>query len=1210
MVEPYEKLATALSVAVRIEPELIRAVRLAVFPKFDVSAEADLWFSPLVRSRGPHGIVFDEDAVVGLRAKLTSWLRSTPDSDPVHRVGEVLSSVHKRLSPALALEERVTWLAVNGRDEAIDEELLPALKALVRENRSGVADWFTAAWHRLPANARESLTAWKLAQVVRPDLNGTAPPLTLLRAPESGPDLSDIVDVLPDARLLLRRNGNTLEIGDFTPDADTVGIMVPDTDPRLLDVGANPTVAVRRGASTSVAVPAGTVRVRTARGTVFELATGSSVAGQFVAVEVVPGVKSMTLMDGFEALDGVLGDDYTLTTLLGDTEREVARYLEVWLRENQRNDAPLVVYLKEWDHGVPIDEILRVCVSSGSTQILVMVDPAPQRLNVFEDVPNVWMALVSTGTTDEESPPSKLATLLTSGPSAAAARRRWSAGDQHITVRDVNDEFSSLILMQGNETPGPMFRNPLHGRADDTLRWLDNSAEVDSVVRWVRDGEPGVFVIAGSAGTGKSAILDGVAQQVSVVRLSTLEELNDVLDTELVPPVVVVDGLDSEDTEWVSAIGWLFSGGGRAVVTMRPTAPLLRELAEPGAYIDLDDLRAHVIRRLTDVHPDMNADAMAWHLIETLELPPLLTRRVTHELANDPVPTRPRGFWADQVLSRLHSALEDDIRGERLLFMVLAWSHGSGMPIEEWRACATEVGDYPPDYLAGTFVSRLVSRFSAYVASNVRGHRLSHPELVAYLRKQSAPELPRQIALALATMVLRYGDSSPYLRGSLRHHVIDGGADALAYFREIARQDPSWLRELGAAAATLATTTTGDQRVECAETAVQAYTQLVANERRYRRELSSALDQLTSSLRAVGERKRADQVWPDAMRRLPDDLARWVQDTRIQAPTTAPSRRPMRSYDMVVVVPGVTHNVLRTSGGAPVAFASLPLDIGDDHPGDGVVAGELDLVGYARLLDGLHAHGYTRSKGNLLLLPYDWRLSHRWTGRWIGEQVEVALAGWREKSDPDAQVVFVCVSTGGLPARWYVERCGGAEITAGMIMIGTPYRGTMRDLEQLVNGADDPVVTDFWRSLPSMYQTLPIYNCVDDRGSRVPLNEVTVPVLDRHRVEDGMAFLTDLLSAESSRPHALDNTHCIIGTGHATPVTARIVRRNLRVSDQLGDNHWQGDSYVPTFSACHPDTATSRAIQVEASHNRLHRNDEVLRELTRILPRAAPVRKL
>lgn len=74
-------------------------------------------------------------------------------------------------------------------------------------------------------------------------------------------------------------------------------------------------------------------------------------------------------------------------------------------------------------------------------------------------------------------------------------------------------------------------------------------------------------------------------------------------------------------------------------------------------------------------------------------------------------------------------------------------------------------------------------------------------------------------------------------------------------------------------------------------------------------------------------------------------------------------------------------------------------------------------------------------------------------------------------------------------------------------------------------------------------------------------------------------------------------------------VTARIVRRTLRVSDLLGDNQWQGDSYVPTFSASHPDAAAARRFEVYERHDHLHSNDDVLRELTRILPHATPARK-
>ncbi|HEX8869193.1 MAG TPA: hypothetical protein VF821_26270, partial [Lentzea sp.] len=810
MAEPHEKLATALSTAVRIEPELIRAVRLAVFPGFDVSAEADLWFSPVVSSRGPHGIVFDEDALVGLRASLTSWLRSAPASDPVHRLGDVLASVHKRLSPALALEERVTWLAVNGRDDAIDAELLPALKALVQENRSGVADWFTAAWHRLPANARASLTAWKLAQVARPDLNGATTPLSLLRTPESTPDLSDIVDVLPDARVLLRRKGNTLEVGDFEPDLDTVGIMVPDTDPRLVEVGLRK-VAVQRGASTSVDVAPGAVRVKTARGSVYEVAAGSPVAGQFIAVEVVPGIKQMTIVDGFAPLDDVLGDDYTLTTVQGRSERDAAQHLELWLRLNQRTNAPLVVYLRAW--GALDDEILRVCADSGSAQIIVLVDRALVRLDRTFDEPRVWIALVSAP--GDESPPARLARLLTSGPSAAEARQRWSTGGQYLTGQDICAEFLRHVEVL-HQAPGPMFRNPLYGRPDEIPQWFGHGSEVAEVVRWLRTGGPGVYVITGSPGSGKSSLLNRVGREEPLVRISNLIEFDHVVDSKDLPRAVAIDGLDSADTQWPAEIRELTARGGRAVVTMRGDAPWLQRLAPRGADMDLDDMRSHVVRRISGVDPDMDADTIASFLVDTLELTPQLTRRVAFALQQTPVSTHTSG-WRRRVLDTLHAAFEEDLRDSRmarLLLTVLAWSHGSGMPLVEWRACATAVNDLTGDrltehFLLGNFATSLIVDLGHYVTSNVRGYRLTHPRLVTYLREQSAPELPGQIADALVRMAWRDRTPSPYLRGSLRHHVIDSGGSALPRFREVAQQDPSWLSELGAAASSLATTTTG-----------------------------------------------------------------------------------------------------------------------------------------------------------------------------------------------------------------------------------------------------------------------------------------------------------------------------------------------------------------------------------------------------------------
>ena len=115
------------------------------------------------------------------------------------------------------------------------------------------------------------------------------------------------------------------------------------------------------------------------------------------------------------------------------------------------------------------------------------------------------------------------------------------------------------------------------------------------------------------------------------------------------------------------------------------------------------------------------------------------------------------------------------------------------------------------------------------------------------------------------------------------------------------------------------------------------------------------------------------------------------------------------------------------------------------------------------------------------MFAYDWRLSNRWTAELLKERVESALTRWRESAPErsDAKVVFVCHSMGGLVARWYLDVLGGAEIARALVTLGTPHRGALKALEQLVNGVrkgPGPLkvdLTGFARSLPSSYELLP-----------------------------------------------------------------------------------------------------------------------------------------
>jgi len=361
----------------------------------------------------------------------------------------------------------------------------------------------------------------------------------------------------------------------------------------------------------------------------------------------------------------------------------------------------------------------------------------------------------------------------------------------------------------------------------------------------------------------------------------------------------------------------------------------------------------------------------------------------------------------------------------------------------------------------------------------------------------------------------------------------------------------------------------------------------------------------------------------------------------------------MTSTDLVVVLPGIMGSQLRKDGrliwgpsagaavraittfGRSVKQLQLPGGVGDDHPHDGVepagVMPDLHLLpgiwtpvkGYDLLLKRLRSLGYRdvspdpgAPPGNLLPLGYDWRLSNRWNGQWIGTQVEPALDRWRARGGPyaDARLIFVCHSMGGLVARWYIERCGGAAITSKLITFGTPYRGAARALEQLINGVHKGLgplavdLTGFARSLPSLYQLVPEYACIEHRGDLAKTTELSLPELDTAMAAAAMRFHTDLQQAESARQDSLDATHAIVGIRQATSTTVQIRDGRVLPLDTYRGEDLAGDATVPLVGACRADVKMDSPTlrRVPDKHGNLQRNPAALDELEGILT-ARPV---
>jgi pimeloyl-ACP methyl ester carboxylesterase len=356
----------------------------------------------------------------------------------------------------------------------------------------------------------------------------------------------------------------------------------------------------------------------------------------------------------------------------------------------------------------------------------------------------------------------------------------------------------------------------------------------------------------------------------------------------------------------------------------------------------------------------------------------------------------------------------------------------------------------------------------------------------------------------------------------------------------------------------------------------------------------------------------------------------------------------MLTNDLVVVLPGIMGSTLTRHGkpvwspaagtvvraictfGNNIRDLRLPSGLGDEHPDDGIEPAALfpdlhiipglwtPVRGYDTLLKRLRRLGYGEKIGNLLPVPYDWRLSNRYNGQRLATIIEPALGRWRESApeNRDAQLVIVCHSMGGLVARWFLEKCGGADVTRKLITLGTPYRGAAKAISQLVNGVRPGIgplsfdLTDFARSMPSLYQLLPSYACVEqDKGLR-HITDVGLPELDSGMVTDALTFHHDLTEAEAARPASLDITHAIVGVRQVTPTSVRIAHGQVETLNTIeGDNDY-GDATVPLTGAIGHDLPmdSNTVRRIVDHHGNIQANPYALDEVEEAIT-AKPIRR-
>ncbi|REF01159.1 lipase/acyltransferase domain-containing protein [Thermomonospora umbrina] len=304
---------------------------------------------------------------------------------------------------------------------------------------------------------------------------------------------------------------------------------------------------------------------------------------------------------------------------------------------------------------------------------------------------------------------------------------------------------------------------------------------------------------------------------------------------------------------------------------------------------------------------------------------------------------------------------------------------------------------------------------------------------------------------------------------------------------------------------------------------------------------------------------------------------------------------------LLVVVPGVGGSELRRDGRvlwglSPGVVRGVHRRVGEltehaprlDDPdfGDGVTAtglvglsvpGLSRLLGYGELRRRLHAEFALDDELTYLEFPYDWRRPIAHNAALLATAVGERLRRVRDRLNPRAEVVIVAHSMGGLVSRAYLDAHGGHDVCRRLITLGTPYRGSLKALDVLVNGPKWGLrwgrMAEALGRLPSLYELLPIYPVVVDRGDPgSPLKRAgelldVLPSLDGGRVKAAREFLLRLNRSE--HPGV---TEPLAGFGPATLQQAVLEGRALSVSkgsDLLPADYGSagGDGTVPVISA-------------------------------------------
>lgn len=346
--------------------------------------------------------------------------------------------------------------------------------------------------------------------------------------------------------------------------------------------------------------------------------------------------------------------------------------------------------------------------------------------------------------------------------------------------------------------------------------------------------------------------------------------------------------------------------------------------------------------------------------------------------------------------------------------------------------------------------------------------------------------------------------------------------------------------------------------------------------------------------------------------------------------------------DLLVILPGIGGSVLARHGkpvwsprpGAALRAAlSLGSSIRDlqlsgddpdiDDLGDGITAPALvpdlhvvpglewKIDGYSRLRQRLFQRFDLREGENYLEFPYDWRRDNRVAARRLAAVAGRALQAWQERSgNPEARIILVAHSMGGIISRLFLEFHEGWRITRRLVTFGTPYSGSLNALDFLANGFRKAWglvdLSAMLRSFTSVYQLLPSYRCLIVDGEWKLLDEVAaIPNVDSERLADALALHRRLRAAVDGAGPALGryDVRPLVGDTQRTKWGARLQTAGVELRYDRGAGQDGGDGTVPRVSAVPHELLDGwrNVAFFSEKHGSLQNDDAVFEHLAGVL---------